>query len=63
MVYLDTSFIAPLILPEATSDRIEDFIQKIAVGELAVSHWTRVEFASLVARRVRMRAPYCSGTV
>jgi predicted nucleic acid-binding protein len=55
MFYFDTSFIAPLILPEATSDRIEKFIQKLPVGELAVSHWTQVEFSSLLARRVRMK--------
>jgi predicted nucleic acid-binding protein len=39
MLYLDTSFVTPIVLPEATS----------------VSHWTRIEFAGLVARRVRMR--------
>ncbi len=54
MHYLDTSFVAPLILPETTSERVERFIRKIPVGQLAVSHWTRVEFASLVARRARM---------
>jgi predicted nucleic acid-binding protein len=55
MLYLDTSFVAPIILPEATSDRIEDFVRRQPPGEMAVSHWTRIEFAGLVARRVRMR--------
>lgn len=55
MRYFDTSFLAPLILEEATSARIESFFAKLAPGELAVSHWTRVEFASLIAREVRMR--------
>jgi len=30
-------------------------MQRMTPGEIAVSHWTRVEFAGLVARRVRMR--------
>jgi uncharacterized protein len=55
MLYLDTSFVTPLILPEATSERIENFVCEQKAGELAVSHWTRIEFAALVARRVRMR--------
>jgi prevent-host-death family protein len=41
--------LAPLILLEATSNRMERFIVGIPAGELAVSHWTRVEFASLLA--------------
>jgi uncharacterized protein len=55
MLYLDTSFIAPIVLPEASSERIEDFMNRQQPGEMAVSHWTRVEFAGLVARRVRMK--------
>jgi predicted nucleic acid-binding protein len=54
MRYFDTSFLAPLILEEATSAKIEAFFAKLPVGELYVSHWTRVEFASLIAREVRM---------
>lgn len=54
MLYFDTSFLAPLILEESTSARIEAFFSKLPVGELYVSHWTRVEFASLIAREVRM---------
>ena len=54
MLYFDTSFLAPLILQEATSEKIEAFFAKLPVGELYVSHWTRVEFASLIAREVRM---------
>lgn len=54
MLYFDTSFLAPLILEEATSTKIEAFFAKLPPGELAVSHWTRVEFASLIAREVRM---------
>ena len=54
MLVFDTSFLAPLILEEATSARIDAFFAKQAPGELAVSHSTRVEFASLIAREVRM---------
>lgn len=54
MLYFDTSFLAPLILEEPTSARIEAFFAKAPAGELYVSHWTRVEFSSLIAREVRM---------
>jgi len=54
MLYFDTSFLAPLILEESTSARIEAFFAKLPVGELYISHWTRVEFSSLIAREVRM---------
>ena len=54
MLYFDTSFLVPLILPEATSDKVAKFIRALPAEELAVSHWTRVEFSSLLAREVRM---------
>ena len=54
MLYFDTSFLAPLILPEATSDQIAAFLSRLPAGELTVSHWTMVELASLIAREVRM---------
>jgi uncharacterized protein len=54
MFYFDTSFLAPLILPEKTSDKIAKFIGGLAVEKLTVSHWARVEFSSLLAREVRM---------
>ncbi len=46
MIYFDTSFLAPLIREEATSAEVERFMRGLPVGELALSHWTRVEFAS-----------------
>lgn len=55
MLYLDTSFIAPLVLNEDVSAEVEAFVTKQPPGSLAVSHWTRMEFASLVAREVRMK--------
>ena len=54
MRYFDTSFLVPLILPEATSEPISGFLEALPGDGLAVSHWTRVEFASLLAREVRM---------
>ena len=56
MLYFDTSFLAPLILQESSSTKIEAFFAKLKADELYVSHWTRVEFASLIAREVRMGA-------
>ncbi len=54
MLYFDTSFLAPLIVPELTSNKIAAFFRGLPAGQLAVSHWTRVEFSSLIAREVRM---------
>ena len=54
MRYFDTSFLVPLILPEATSEPIAGFFDGLPVDDLATGHWTRVEFASLLAREVRM---------
>lgn len=54
MRYCDTSFLAPLILEEPTSARVERFVAALPLGEAAISHWTRAEFATLLAREVRM---------
>ena len=54
MLYFDTSFLAPLIMPEATSDRIAAFVRSLPAEEFTVSQWTRVEFSSLIAREVRI---------
>lgn len=54
MRYFDTSFLAPLIREEATSVQVEAFMAALPVSELAVSRWTLVEFASLLAHDVRM---------
>jgi uncharacterized protein len=54
VLYFDTSFLAPLVLPESTSDRIAAFVRRLPVEELTVSHWTRVEFSSLIARDIRL---------
>ncbi len=57
MRYFDTSFLVPLALPEATSERLSGFLQALQGTDLAVSHWTRVESASLLAREARMGGP------
>ena len=54
MLYFDTSLLVPLILQEATSDDIEAFVNGLPTGSLALSHWTCLEFSSLLAREVRM---------
>ena len=54
MFYLDTSFIAPLVIAEDSSEAVEMWMQKVSPGELATSLWTQVELSSLVSRRVRL---------
>ena len=54
MRYFDTSFLVPLVLPEATSEPVARFFEHLPEEDWAVSDWTRVEFASLLAREVRM---------
>ena len=54
MLYFDTSFLAPLIIPETTSGKVAAFVGRLPAEEFTVCHWTRVEFSSLIAREVRM---------
>jgi predicted nucleic acid-binding protein len=54
MLYFDTSFLAPLVLKESTSARVEQFMSDLTAAELTTSRWTELEFASLLARDVRM---------
>jgi uncharacterized protein len=53
VVYLDTSFITPYYLNEASSEAVAQVLEAIPAGQLATSDWTLVEFASMLARRVR----------
>ena len=50
-----TSFLVPLILPEAPAIPFTHAFG-FSTDELAVSDWTRVEIASLLARDVRMHS-------
>lgn len=54
MRYFDTSFLVPLILVESTSESIRTFFTEAIADDLAVSDWTLVEFASMLAREVRV---------
>ena len=54
ILYFDTSFLVPLFLPEPTSSRIEQFLRRQRAEDLAISHWTRVEFLAVLARQVRI---------
>jgi uncharacterized protein len=56
MRYFDTSFLAPLVLEERNSSRIARFVAGLPAGEFAISRWTEAEFASRLARDVRMGA-------
>ena len=53
MRYFDTSFLMPIFLAEAFSNRAEKILSQQPVGKAAISHWTRVEFCSALARQVR----------
>ena len=52
--YIDTSYLAPLFVPETTSGSIAEHLSNAPAGTLATSQWTRVEFCSLLARHRRM---------
>ena len=54
MLYCDTSFLAPLFKPEPRSLDVESFVAGLGIGRLALSHWTLVEFSSLLAKDLRM---------
>lgn len=54
MLYFDTSFLVSLFLQEQTSTRIELVFADLPGHQVAISHWTRLEFASLLARAVQM---------
>ena len=55
MIYLDTSFIVPFYIYEASSVSVVQTLYSRPLEEVAVSHWTAVEFASVLARRCRMK--------
>lgn len=54
MIYLDTSFIAPLVIAENDSDAVEALVMNMKPGALATGMWTQIELASLTSRKLRM---------
>ncbi len=54
MRYFDTSFMVPLFLRESTSSVIETYFASLLREERSISHWTRVEFSSLLALKIRL---------
>ncbi|MBU2758868.1 type II toxin-antitoxin system VapC family toxin [Acidithiobacillus sulfurivorans] len=52
--YFDTSFLAPLILEEASSLQVVTYLRELSTGQFLLSSLTRLEFSSLLAREVRM---------
>jgi predicted nucleic acid-binding protein len=54
VLYFDTSFLTPLLLMEATTIKVGRFLERNRPSGLSISHWTRVEVSSLLAREVRM---------
>jgi len=54
-IYLDTSFIVPMFIKEATSAAVVTKLQAVSTEELTISLWTKAEFSSVLARRVRMQ--------
>jgi uncharacterized protein len=55
MLYLDTSVLVPLFLPEPESDRMQRWIERQAVELLCISEWTLTEFASALGLKVRTK--------
>jgi predicted nucleic acid-binding protein len=55
MLYLDTSVLVPLFLPEPESDRMQRWIERQAAGLLCISEWTLTEFASALGLKVRTK--------
>jgi predicted nucleic acid-binding protein len=55
MVYLDTSFIVPYYIYEASSVQVNQIMVSLPIREVSISNWTLIEFASMLARKIRMR--------
>jgi uncharacterized protein len=58
MIYLDTSVVVPLIVPETTSSRARSWFERLDSAQtkaLAVSAWVLTEFTSAMGIKVRNR--------
>jgi hypothetical protein len=54
LIYLDTSLVVALCVPEPDSDRVESVLGAV-VEPLCTSEWTRVEFTSAIGIKARNR--------
>ena len=54
MLYLDTSVVVSLVLNDTHSATVRKWFERKKREQFAISDWTRVEFASAVARLERM---------
>jgi uncharacterized protein len=55
MLYLDTSVLVPLFVPEPQTASIRQWAAAHAAEALIISDWTLVEFASAVGMKVRQK--------
>jgi predicted nucleic acid-binding protein len=55
MIYLDTSVLVPLFLPEPQSERIQRWMERQSGESLSISEWTLAEFASALGLKVRTK--------
>jgi uncharacterized protein len=55
MLYLDTSVLVPLFLPEPESDRMQRWLERQAGESLSISEWTLTEFSSALRLKVRAK--------
>lgn len=53
MIYFDTSFLVPMVVPEANTRQIVTMLQELDAARLAISPWVQVEFCSTIAQGVR----------
>jgi len=55
MLYLDTSVLVPLFVPEEASERIQGWFERQGAEGLAIGDWTLTEFSSALGLKVRAR--------
>lgn len=55
MIYLDTSVLMPLFVPEPQSTALRGWFERQSEEVLAISDWTLTEFASALGIKVRIK--------
>lgn len=53
MIYLDTSVLLPLFVPEPTSETLHRRLKSLPRENLTISEWSRAEFVSAIGIHVR----------